>query len=44
VIEMPNVFHVPATGAIEYQYTLVNYTFTEDTWMPPPKCVQEIRR
>jgi hypothetical protein len=33
VIEMPNVFHVPATGAIEYQYTLVNYTFTEDTWI-----------
>src|SRR6266852_110308 len=33
VIEMPNEFHVPATGAIEYQYTLVNYTFTEDTWI-----------
>lgn len=33
VIEMPNVFHVPATGTIEYQYTLVNYTFTEDTWI-----------
>ena len=33
VIEMPNVFHVPATGTIEYQYMLVNYTFTEDTWI-----------
>jgi len=33
VIEMPDVFHVPATGTIEYQYTLVNYTFTEDTWI-----------
>src|SRR5579864_230952 len=33
VIEMPNEFHVPATGAIEYQYTLVDYTFTEDTWI-----------
>ena len=33
VIEMPNEFHVPATGTIEYQYTLVNYTFTEDTWI-----------
>jgi hypothetical protein len=33
VIEMPNEFHVPATGTVEYQYTLVNYTFTEDTWI-----------
>jgi hypothetical protein len=33
VIEMPNEFHVPATGAVEYQYTLVDYTFTEDTWI-----------
>lgn len=33
VIEMPNAFHVPATGTVEYQYTLVNYTFTEDTWI-----------
>ncbi len=33
VIEMPNVFHVPASGTIEYQYMLVNYTFTEDTWI-----------
>ena len=33
VIEMPSVFHVPATGTIEYQYTLVNYTFTQDTWI-----------
>ena len=33
IIEMPNVFHVPASGTIEYQYMLVNYTFTEDTWI-----------
>ena len=33
IIEMPNEFHVPATGAVEYQYTLVDYTFTEDTWI-----------
>jgi hypothetical protein len=33
VIEMPHEFHVPPSGAVEYQYTLVDYTFTEDTWI-----------
>lgn len=33
VIEMPTEFHVPATGAIEYQYMLVKTNFKEDMWV-----------
>ena len=33
VIEMPNEFHIPATGAVEYQYIKVKGNFTEDTWI-----------
>jgi hypothetical protein len=33
VLEMPASFHVPATGAVEYQYILVPGKFTQDTWV-----------
>jgi hypothetical protein len=34
IVEMPNEFHVQATGAIEYQYMLVKGDFfPEDTWV-----------
>jgi len=33
IVEMPNEFHVPATGAIEYQYMLVKASFPEDVWV-----------
>lgn len=33
VIEMPEPFDVPATGAIEYQYVRVPTHFTEDKWV-----------
>ena len=33
VIEMPEPFHVPATGAIDYQYIRVPTHFTEDKWV-----------
>ena len=33
VVEMPNEFHIPASGAVEYQYTLVKGNFPEDVWV-----------
>jgi hypothetical protein len=33
VFEMPEMFHVPASGTIEYQYFQVPTNFTEDTWV-----------
>ena len=33
IVEMPNEFHVPASGAIEYQYVLVKGNFPEDVWV-----------
>jgi len=33
VIEMPNVFEIPAAGTIEYQYVVVPTGFTEDKWV-----------
>ena len=33
IVEMPNEFHVPASGAIEYQYVLVKASFPEDVWV-----------
>ena len=33
VLEMPEPFHVPASGTIEYQYVVLPYKFTEDRWV-----------
>ena len=33
IVEMPTDFHVPASGAIDYQYMLVKGNFTEDVWV-----------
>jgi len=33
IIEMPNAFHMPATGEVEYQYIVVPTGFTEDKWI-----------
>ncbi len=33
VIEMPNEFHVPAEGTIDYQYIVIPGGFTQDTWV-----------
>jgi hypothetical protein len=33
VVEMPAEFHVPATGAVEYQYMLVKGNFPADVWV-----------
>ena len=33
IVEMPTEFHLPATGAIEYQYMLVKANFPEDVWI-----------
>lgn len=33
VFEMPETFHVPAAGAIEYQFIRVPTNFTEDKWI-----------
>src|SRR5690349_6428722 len=33
VFEMPEAFHVPASGTIEYQYVILPYKFTEDRWV-----------
>jgi len=33
IVQMPNVFHVPAKGTIEYQYMLVKTNFPEDMWV-----------
>jgi hypothetical protein len=33
VIEMPNAFHVPATGIIDYQHIVVPSGITEDRWV-----------
>jgi hypothetical protein len=33
IVEMPTEFHVPATGAVEYQYMRVKANFPEDVWV-----------
>src|SRR5579871_5983825 len=33
IVEMPAEFHVPASGAIDYQYMLVKTNFKEDMWV-----------
>ena len=33
VFEMPNEFHVPAQGTIDYQYILVKTNFKQDVWV-----------
>src|SRR5712691_7030708 len=33
IVEMPTEFHVPATGAVEYQYMKVKANFPEDVWV-----------
>lgn len=33
VIQMPNAFHVPATGTVEYQYVILPTHLTEDKWV-----------
>ena len=32
-VEMPIDFHVPASGAVEYQYIKIKGNFTEDVWV-----------
>jgi hypothetical protein len=33
VFDMPTAFHVPATGAVDYQYLILPTHFTEDRWV-----------
>ncbi len=33
VIRMPEAFHIPAKGTVEYQYVIVPTGFTEDKWV-----------
>jgi hypothetical protein len=33
IVEMPQAFPIPASGAIEYQFTLVKVNFPEDVWV-----------
>ena len=33
VFDMPEPFHIPASGTIEYQYVVLPYKFTEDRWV-----------
>ncbi len=33
IVEMPQAFPIPASGAIEYQFTLVKVNFPEDIWV-----------
>jgi mono/diheme cytochrome c family protein len=33
IVEMPEMYHVPASGTIEYQYFQVPTGFTEDKWI-----------
>jgi hypothetical protein len=33
VFEMPAAFHVPAKGAVDYQYLILPTNFTEDKWV-----------
>jgi hypothetical protein len=33
IVEMPNEFHVPASGTVEYQYMKVKANFPEDVWV-----------
>lgn len=33
VIEMPEVFHVPASGTVDYHYVVLPTNFTKDTWI-----------
>jgi hypothetical protein len=33
VVEMPRAFHVPASGAVEYQYFIAPTGFKEDRWV-----------
>jgi len=33
VLQMPNAFHVPATGTVEYQYVILPTHLTEDKWV-----------
>src|SRR5947209_7730947 len=33
VVQMPEPFHVPASGTVEYTYIVVPTGFTEDTWV-----------
>ena len=31
--EMPELFNIPASGTVEYQYVILPYKFTEDRWV-----------
>ena len=33
VLQMPNAFHVPASGTVEYQYVIIPTHLTEDKWI-----------
>jgi hypothetical protein len=33
IVEMPQAFHMPASGEVEYQYIVVPTGFTEDKWI-----------
>jgi hypothetical protein len=33
IIEMPQAFHLPAKGAVDYQYLILPTHFTEDKWV-----------
>jgi hypothetical protein len=33
IVEMPNEFQIPATGAVEYQYIKIKGNFPEDVWV-----------
>ena len=44
VIEMPNAFHVPANGQVEYQYVILPTGLTEDKWVVAAEVVPGNRK
>jgi hypothetical protein len=38
VFKMPETFHVPATGVIDYKHFIVSPVFTKDTWVQAVEC------
>jgi hypothetical protein len=43
VLQMPNAFHIPASGQIEYQYVVIPTGLTQDTWVSKTEVRPEAR-
>ena len=42
VIEMPEEFHVPAQGTIEYHYVVMPTNFTKDVWITAAEARRDV--